>query len=126
MQHTNCALISAIGVLSAVALSCAARTYFDGGHPVPTCFQDDTYTACCHPLSQPTDNASSDQNILHGKLFNQAPFVISLRWVWLIMRFLLGRLRGSHPSNLSSMASVAYSTGVCLEAITSCVLRCDV
>lgn len=61
------AQVSAFFTLSAVALSCAARTYLYGRHSVPTCFQDDAYTACCHPLSQPADNASSDQNILHCK-----------------------------------------------------------
>ena len=74
-SNIYCALTPVISVLSAVALSCAARTYFDGRHSVPTCFQDDTYTARCHPFSQPTDNTSRDQNILHGKQFNQDPSV---------------------------------------------------
>ena len=63
------------GIVSAVSLSCAALTYFDRCHSVPACFQNDAYTACCHSLSQPTDNASSDQNILHCEPLSPAPFV---------------------------------------------------
>ena len=42
-----------------------SRTYLDGCHSVPACFQNHPYTARCYSLSQTTDHSTSDQNILH-------------------------------------------------------------